>query len=500
MKKKGLWFLLVLLPMKLFAQELDRNFFVEKALERNYEIKIQKNKVKDAQIDSKKAKAMYIPKVGLSSAYLYTLNSLSMERDISEYQDGFNHLIENGGEAINGVMDGYQQYLQGAAAKDPNLAAALADPSTQALMGHTQGYFSQVGGELMGSLSGMFPSTLSLALNDQHLWFYDLHADMIIFSGGKIPALSKAAHEKSMALEAMVEKKEIDVIKETLDYYDRLAVVNQSLQVLADSRKRLDKQTEFAQKAVEVGLATSYDLNKIKIAEQEIKAKEIELKGSQSLLYAKLQQLTGIPVEEIRQVQPKLELWWVNIDETNTSARPEIRALDHSVMALEHKHHSEKAEYLPKAKAFAHVMHGGSDLTKIEPFAFVGVGLKWEIFDGTVRKKDIQKSQLELENMQAQKMHAEEMVALDLEKKYMEWQVSTQLVDLQEEKAEDAKEALVIRKRELENGLADTNQLLEAVTDFENARLDKIQTLHRQRVAAASLLEAMGTLDADHLQ
>ncbi|MEH0156703.1 TolC family protein [Limibacter armeniacum] len=491
MKRRSLLLLILgLYATSVWAQDSERRILVEKALVNSHKVAIQQHKVEEAKLDKEKAWLTYMPKVGVTSAYIRLGNEPTIHADISDYTKGI-------GQAAEGLGSGFQQYLQqtaqaNAANGDLALAGALQNPGTQALLGATQQYLGQ-------ALSSI-PSELTLALAENNLWFYDVHAEMVIFSGMKVPTMAKAAQEKMMAQSALVEREEQVVILETLDYYDRMAVVEQSIKVLDKSQERLDKQTKFANKAMEAGLATDFDLNKIRIAEQELKAKRIELNASRELLFSKLQQLTGMERSELDSLSPELNIWWVSVEEANTANRAELKALDHSIQALQHKHKAEELDILPKAKAFAHLMQGGSDNIDIDPTWFVGVGMKWEIFDGLQRNRDVQKSQLEVESMVERRKEAEELIALDYEKKYMEWQVATQLVEVAKEKAKNAEQAMKIRVREHENGLVGINDRLEASSDYEKAELDYIQALHRQRKAAADFLQAMGTLDVTHIQ
>ncbi|NLR92043.1 TolC family protein [Flammeovirga agarivorans] len=471
--------LLSLLVQQSFAQELTRKDLVEKALDHSHLLKIKENEIKSTEYDKQRALYTYIPKVGVKGGYAYLLNDINISRDMSTEKNSL----------ISGIEHSKEQSLANLA--NSGLPPTMIGIGTPMI----EGIYNNIGNMVM-----QVPDQPTLSLKDQNLWFYDAYVEMVIFSGLQAPNYAKAAEAKANGQRAMLQKDENEIITETVGYYDKLAVIAQSLVVLEESQKRLDKQKQFAEKAKEVGLATDYDLNKIRIAEKDIVAKRIELNASRNLVVQKLQQLTGLSKEELITISPQLEVWWVDQNEINLGNRAEIKAIDFSVEALERKHKAEQYSALPKAKAFAHVMQGGSSLTSVDPIPFVGVGMQWEIFDGLQRKREVQKSELAISSMREKKAYAEELVSLDFEKKKMEWEVATQMVDVAKQKLDGAETGLKIRSQELKNGLADVNDILEEISDYEKLQLEYIQSVADQRTSAIALLDAMGVLNVEHIQ
>ncbi|ANQ48161.2 TolC family protein [Flammeovirga sp. MY04] len=462
-----------------YSQELNRRELAEKAVNYSHLLKIKRNDIKSTYYDKQRAMYTYIPKVGVRGGYAYLLNDLTINRDITDLKsNGANYLGEAHQNVINGIGNSGL----------PPQAIGIMTPIVN-------GVFQNIGGMMT-----QMPNELSVSLNDNHLWFYDAYVEMVIFSGLQAPNYAKAAEAKAKAQEAMLEKDEHEIIIEVMDYYDKLAVIEQSMKVLEESQKRLDKQTQFADKAKEVGLATDYDLNKIRIAEKDIVAKRIELNASKDLVLQKLEQLTGSSKDELGQISPTLDIWLVDENEINLGNRAEIKAIDHSIEALERKHKAEQFTALPQAKAFAHVVQGASNKTSVDPVPFVGVGMQWEIFDGLQRKREVQKSALAVSSMREKKQYADEMVLLDFEKKKMDWKVATQMVDVAQQKLDGAKTGLKIRSEELKNGLVDINDMLTEISDYEKYQLEYIQSLAKQRHTAIALLDAMGVLNIEHIQ
>ncbi|QWG07753.1 TolC family protein [Flammeovirga kamogawensis] len=475
-------FLLMIISSFAFGQSdtnLTRRELAVKAIENSHSVKIKQNEAKASHFDKQRALYTYIPKVGVKGGYAYLLNDITISRDISGTKN----------QALYGLEHSKNQSLaQLASSGLPPTMIGVATPLIE-------GVYNNIGG-----MVNQIPNTPSISIQDNNFWFYDAYVEMVIFSGLQAPTYAKAAEAKSEAQQAMVEQEKNEIIMETLSYYDKMAVVNQSLKVLEESQKRLDKQTEFANKAKEVGLATEYDLNKIRIAEKDIVAKRIELEASKSLVIQKLQQLTGLDQGDLAKINPELTLWMVDENEINLSNRNEIKALEHSIEALEYKHKGEQYGALPKAKAFAHVIQGGTNMTNVDAVPFVGVAMQWEIFDGLQRKREVQKSELAVISMKEKKAYAQDLVQLDFQKKKMEWQVATQMVDVSNQKLDGAKTGLKIKVQEAKNGLTDVTDVLDEISEYEKFQLEYIQSIANQRQTAIALINAMGVLNIEHIQ
>lgn len=459
--------LLLGLAAPLWAQAPSRQQLVEKALAKSHAVQIQQYKATSAGLDKQRARLTYVPKVGLTGAYMRLLNQPTIYTSLP-------------GQLKPALMEGFHSL-------GPALKPILTNPQLGPVL-------APLLGQLGEGLSNL-PDRMGISLPDNNIMFFDLHADMVLFTGFKAPLMAKAAGEKQQAETELVAARQQAVIEETLDYYDRMAVLEQSDKVLQENRKRLEQQTAYALKAKEVGLAVDYDLSKVRIAQQELKAKQIELDASRSLLLSKLEQLTGMERDTLAGIRPELQPLLLEEQQPDVQSRPEVRALSHGVQALEYVHQSEKLEFLPKAKAFAHVLGGTTSHNSIDPVAMVGVGLKWEIFDGMQRRKLEQKSELEMLSMQAQKAQAEELVLLDFENNKKNYLVTTQLIAVAQEKMQESRLAMEIRQKELESGLSDINDRLAADAEYTHSQLAYLQAVYQQRKAAVALLKAAGTLN-----
>jgi outer membrane protein TolC len=90
-------------------------------------------------------------------------------------------------------------------------------------------------------------------------------AKTILFSGMQIPNGAKALQQKAKGAEYLKESEKEDIIKEVINTFDQLTLLNQVEKLLNDSDKRLQTETKRVSKAIEQGLAIPYDRDKIKL-------------------------------------------------------------------------------------------------------------------------------------------------------------------------------------------------------------------------------------------
>jgi outer membrane protein TolC len=256
-----------------------------------------------------------------------------------------------------------------------------------------------------------------------NLWLGGLTAKWTLFTGLRAPYLSKAMRHKIKALEQSYVQAEAELISEVCRYYDKIALLDQTGKVLEVQRERLVKETQVARKALEQGLITRHEFQKTDIFRLELESKKIEYEGSKELLMLKLNQLTGIPIEDLKRIEVDLSPRMNEHTEKSYLDRPEILALDEAEQALEYKFKSEVSGYLPKVQAFATHQYAGFTNGELGVIAFneisaypvnaLGIGMKWELFDGLHTRNERIKARIELEQAQNKKEEVRQLLELN---------------------------------------------------------------------------------------
>ncbi|HAQ65962.1 MAG TPA: TolC family protein [Bacteroidales bacterium] len=339
-----------------------------------------------------------------------------------------------------------------------------------------------------------------IVLQKQDILKTDVTAQMVLFTGLKVTYGTKALEHQQRAIGEMKQQLVSVAINETLQTYDRLAVIDQSDKVLDESARRLEKEAQFAKKALNQGLITPYDESKIEIARQELEAKRIELQTARNMTISKLTQLTGKPGSLFQSLAPTIEKWVTDTLNTDFTENPQIRALNEVLSATSYKRKSTISGYLPTVYAFGKKELITEDLSALDPEWAVGIGLKWSVFDGLQTYRDQQKARLD-ETMARNNLDAaEELLQLNMEKTRQDIELADQLINLANRKRITAAKGLQIAQKQYETGLGSITERLSAETDYQTAELELIQAIYRQRTAMAAFLDASGSLNIESIK
>src|SRR5690606_20278274 len=152
----------------------------------------------------------------------------------------------------------------------------------------------------------------------------------VIFSGLQIPNGERALQEKARAQSYLVDAGKEGMAKEIASTFDQLMLLNEVDKLIEDSERRLKKEQEKVNRAIENGLAIPYDRDKLKLAILELEEKKVELAGNRELLVKKIQQETGQSVSDVKAVVYELSPTYLSDVPTGVDERSELKALDAS--------------------------------------------------------------------------------------------------------------------------------------------------------------------------
>ena len=354
-----------------------------------------------------------------------------------------------------------------------------------------------------------------------NLFKTDLSVSALLFTGGKVPALKQALKEKTKAQTALLEADRQQIITDVSKAYDQLALLKQVKIVLDESQDRLDLNVKTADKALGYGLITKYEHQKIEVAKAQLSSRKLEYEGKKNLILHQLEMYTGIEIERLAAIDN--ELLSFNLVDAGQSVqnRPEIKALNFSISAYEYKVKAAQTWWIPKIQAatslgYLNVFNtkltgkealpivGTSNLRadkfEIAPNFSIGVGFKWDIFNGFKGERDVQHARIDVRKAENEKLEAVEKLNLLLLKTQTDFNNAIAEVQVKEKEKQIAGNALEQAGKEFKLGLIKAADLIGAETDYQNAALQKLQAVFNQRQAALELLKATGFLTEDSIR
>lgn len=339
-------------------------------------------------------------------------------------------------------------------------------------------------------------------------------AKTILFSGLQIPNGAKAIEQKAIGTAYLTDSEKDGIVKDVINTFDQLALLDEVERLINDSEKRLNAETLRVTKAIEQGLAIPYDRDKIKLATLELSSKRIEMEGKRKVVFKKISYLTGYSSEEIKNVQYQMVPYLIRQNLT-TDNKQEIKALESFKSAYQYALKKEKGTYLPTLGAFGGGTYsslfdanattpplpifgqplnlGLNELTISQNWV-IGAALKWEIFSGFERKHKVHEAKINIEQVQNQIDDTKEKLQLLLENNYANYTVLNQKTEIADQQEKVARNNLNLAIKQYKEGLINISERLEAENDMYKAALNKVSTLIEQRLSAIETVISTGEL------
>src|SRR5699024_8389374 len=188
-------------------------------------------------------------------------------------------------------------------------------------------------------------------------------------------------------------------------------------------------------------------------------------------------------------------------------------ALELFIEAQEHNVSREQNSILPQIAAFAGLQYaqlfnsevtlkslpltgnnlsGKLDKLEIAPNWMIGVGLKWEIFEGLQRKHRIDEAKLDRDLLIEKRKDSEEKLNLLLTKQKSDWQTQSDLVSISQQKLRISRQNLDRAIQQYKQGLLSINDRLGSENDYFTAALDVAKEIAKQRKLSIDLLLTSG--------
>lgn len=451
---KSLFFTLLipltgLLPFKTSAQELDPVLkdLIQKGLNKSHSINIYNDDAEQAKIDQKLAKSVFLPKLTFNGSFTRLNDDITFDND------------------------------------------------TQNLLTATQKLLVK---EAVGlPFNAIFPENMLLTdiknLQDKNILKSSVDVDWVLFSGFEANNAIKASKHKEASLNYLGMAEKDKVALKIIETYNNLALVYASKKVLTTSETYLNEQEHYVKQAIENGLTTPISRKKIELAQHQLASKKLEFEHNKTLLIEVLHKLTGESREQLSILMPKLESFELN-SLSETEKRNEIKALEEAKNASLFKAKMEKNHVIPKIALKGHYEFVEDDLSLLDPQWYVGVGIKWHIFDGNESRLKSKKSLLESEKYNEQLKEAEDMISLSIVKAKLTYEASLQNIKIVLKEIEIADDTYNIVSKQYKNNLASITDVLDAITDVEKAHFKLQESFFKQRNAYTELLHANGTL------
>jgi outer membrane protein TolC len=458
----------------------------ERAIAKSHTLKMKQAETDKARIDKQRAYNAYLPKIQAEATYTHLNDPLTFPSDMQTLLMGAKELYFKEQMSMAGAPVSFNTKMSDIQAYANSLPDFLPNGSANTVKQTLLGGYKVA--------TDPIPN-----IQDQNFFKANISAQWVFFTGLKAPMLIKAATHQISAYELLTETEKSKIIFETATTWDKLAVVYQSEDVLNSTELLIDEQWKFVEKAIQNGMATDLQRQKVILARQQLASKRIELNANKQLLISKLYQLSGVSMDSLAAARPELQVWVLTSHNADASQRADLKAIDEAIKATSYKRKSEMSEYIPKAFAFGKRELYENSLTMLDPKWYVGVGIRWTIFDGSASYNASRQAKIEQIVLEEKKAEATDLYNLNLQRIGLDIDKNTQLVETARQQLLTTEKMHELSLKQFQQGMISLTEYQQSVNELESARLEMLKAIYAQRTSVIEYLDASGNLSLNNL-
>lgn len=331
-----------------------------------------------------------------------------------------------------------------------------------------------------------------------------LTADQPIYDAGQTRHATRSAELNRDFAKEEGRRTQMDVIASVIrSYYDALLAVEQS-NATSQAMRSAEADLERAESVRSAGMSTDADVLSIRVHLAGVREEQIRSAADLDVARAALNDALGLPLDTPHSLATgltplQLPAGLLADYETNAlSDRPEARQVKFATSMAENQAATVRSSLLPQVGVHAAFEadrqrfydRGGANW-------LVSIGLRWNLFNGFSDKARIQESTFALRRSEAEQEHADSAIRLQVRRAYADLRSANERIEVAKASVTEAEESLRITQNRYTAGMTNVTDLLRTETAVLEAQTRHVAAIHDQRVAAAMLELAAGTLNAD---
>ncbi len=451
-------------------------------LQNNFLIKQSDHHLLQMEQEMKAVRGLRLPKVTLNAGY--TTMEDRIQFDLTPVRDAITPLYQALGSY--GVFSGV-----------PN-----PDPATNGVMPVLPDNISTqaVRKKMTDGLNAVKSAEWDLTIQEKQ--FATLSAGFMwpIFTGGKINAANRAAQIKYEAVEKENLQKSYELTNELIERYFGLVLAEQSSKVREEVRSTMEHHYQDAEKLQGQGQIANVELlnSKLNLAESEREYQK-SLRQINMLNEALLNTLSE---NKVFVNQPVTALFYLDSIESVSyfyakavQNSPLLAQVNKKKELAEEGYKAEKSGRLPSVAVTGMYDLANKDLSPYLPGYVVGIGMKWNLFEGASLGKKIK-------SLTYQKMEAEDYyqkaasdIHTAINRYYQELNMYREQLQMLDVATDLADEYFRVRNKAFSEGMATSAQVADASLALAKARIERLQAMYNYDLSLSKLLYYAGITD-----
>jgi len=295
----------------------------------------------------------------------------------------------------------------------------------------------------------------------------------------------------------------MEVIANVAGAYFGAILGKQRLSVAEDAVRSAEADLDRAENVRSTGLSTDADVLSVRVHLADMRERRIQARYALDVAEASLNDALGLPLETAHDLSTALT--------PAELSRADLAALDKTSMqgpgpreallasqAASAQTSAARSALLPKisvhgvfeADRQTFVTRGGANW-------FFGASLDWNLFNGFADQSRRDEAEHLAVAALAQQKQTESATRLELQKAYAAWKSAEEQIEVAAAAVTQAAESLRITRNRYEAGLSTITDLLRNETATLETKTRRLEAIYQQRLAAAQLEFAAGTLAGD---
>ncbi|MDM1546444.1 TolC family protein [Empedobacter falsenii] len=300
-------------------------------------------------------------------------------------------------------------------------------------------------------------------------------ASVPVFAGFKIKNAIKSSELMVDLSNLQIEATKENVVWQAINLYFGLYKTQRSIYVLNENLVRANQRVKDFQNFLDNGIIARNDLLRAKLQASNVQVAIDEAETQYKNINYRLNLLTGQDESKIVHVDNVETLKTINQNSQDYVNRTDVKSYDVKNQIADSQIKIAKAAYYPQlAVSAGYVAMDIDKVASVTNATNVGVGLKYDL-------SSLYKNKAEVEIAKAQKLENEMQKETTIDKAKVEMNEAFQKYDLAKKKnnvykeaVEQANENYRIVKDKNDNGLADTDDLLEADVQQLQAKINQV--------------------------
>lgn len=329
-------------------------------------------------------------------------------------------------------------------------------------------------------------------------------ADQPLYDAGTTSRAIRKAELGEKVSEEDLRRSRMAAIAQVARYYYDTQLGAEQLKVTAEAMRSAQADLERAEARRANGMATDADVLSIHVHLAAVREEQIRRTAELEIARAAMNDAMGLPLEQAHTLTTALVPLPLAQGEISgheqhaTEGRPEARQTRLAAEMATVQLTDARSALLPQL-----ALHGAFEADR-QRFAtrgganwLVSIGLRWNLFNGGADKAKIAESAAAVRRSNAERASTESAIRLQVRQAWAGLKAAQQRIESAEASVAEAQESLRIAQNRFAAGLSTVTELLRTETALLETRTRVLAAVHDQRIAAAMLEFAAGTLSAD---